>query len=468
MNEFLGSFWWLIVTIGVLVTFHEFGHYIVARWCGVKVLRFSVGFGRSLWSRTDKHGTEFRLALIPLGGYVKMLDERDNLVTPAERSQAFNQQPVGKRIAIIAAGPIANLILCLVFYWGMFVVGKPDFVPVMGEATGIAAQAGIHQGDILLSIDGTDTPTLTQVVPPLMLAAIDQRDIEIVLQDPAGIQRKSILKLSQLPADFDQTRVPKVVGLRIASMTPSSVVGHLVPDGAASGRLQLGDRITKVGAIEIRDYSDLSPAIAKQAKPDQALSVLFEREGQARQVMIQPKLASAQLKLSFSDKISAFLGFEAPKTEPVWQIGVGPVSLMPKQTLLRYGPIESIGKAFEQTWQTTRTTFAMLKRLLTGKASVKNVSGTITVAQVANQEASTSFGSFLGFLAFFSLSLCIMNLLPIPVLDGGHLLYYAIELVTGHPVAERIQIAGQLIGLTLLAGLMLLAHYNDFARLFSN
>lgn len=466
MNEFIGSFWWLIVTIGVLVTFHEFGHYIVARWCGVKVLRFSVGFGRSLWSRTDKHGTEFRLALIPLGGYVKMLDERDDLVTPAERSQAFNQQSVAKRIAIVAAGPIANLLLCLVFYWGMFVVGKPDFVPVMGNVTGLALAAGIQEGDILLSIDGTDTPTLTQVVPPLMLAAIDHRDIEIVLQNRSGESRKSILRLSQLPADFDQTRVPQLVGLRISSIIPSPVVGILVPDGAAFGRLQVGDRITKVGAIGISDYSELSPAIAKQAKPDQALSILFERQGEPRQVMIQPKLITP--KLSLWGNISAFLGFEATKAEPVWQIGVGPISVKPKQTLLRYGPIESIGKAFQQTWDTTRNTFAMLKRLITGKASVKNVSGTITIAQVANQEASTSFGSFLGFLAFFSLSLCIMNLLPIPVLDGGHLLYYAIELVTGHPVAERIQMAGQFIGLALLAGLMLLAHYNDFARLFSN
>ncbi len=466
MNEFIGSFWWLIVTIGVLVTFHEFGHYIVARWCGVKVLRFSVGFGRSLWSRTDKHGTEFRLALIPLGGYVKMLDERDELVTPAERSQAFNQQPVGKRIAIIAAGPIANLLLCLMFYCGMFVVGKPDFVPVMGNVTGLALAAGIQDGDILLSIDGTDTPTLTQVVPPLTLAAIDHRDIEIVLQNRSGEQRKSILRLSQLPVDFDQTRVPQIVGLRMSSIIPAAIVGILVPDGAAFGRLQAGDRITKVGAIEIKDYTELSPAIAKQAKPDQALSILFERQGEPRQVMIQPKLITP--KLSLRGNISAFFGREATKAEPVWQIGVGPISVAPKQTLLRYGPIESVGKAFVQTWETTRNTFSMLKRLITGKASVKNVSGTITVAQVANQEASTSLGSFLGFLAFFSLSLCIMNLLPIPVLDGGHLLYYSIELVTGHPVAERIQMVGQFIGLTLLAGLMLLAHYNDFARLFSN
>jgi regulator of sigma E protease len=467
MNEFVGSFWWLIVTIGILVTFHEFGHYIVARWCGVKVLRFSVGFGRSLWSRTDKHGTEFRLAMIPLGGYVKMLDERDDLVTPAERSQAFNQQPVGKRIAIIAAGPIANLILCLVFYWGMFVAGKPDYVPLMGEATGIAAQAGIHEGDILISVDGNDTPTLTQTVPPLMLAAIDRRDILIELEDAHGKKRSSTLKLSLLPANFDQTKIFQAVGMKAAAIIRPAIVGELLPDGAAFGRLQIGDRITKIGSIKITDAAHLAPAVSKQAKADQALSVMFERQGQSQQVMIQPKLVVP--KPGTWDGIRSTFGFDVKKKAPaLWQLGIGTASVAPKQTILRYGPIESIGKAFQQTWQTTRTTFAMLKRLISGEASVKNVSGTITVAQVANQEASTSVGSFLGFLAFFSLSLCIMNLLPIPVLDGGHLLYYLVELVTGHPVAERIQIAGQFIGLTLLAGLMLLAHYNDFARLFSN
>ncbi|HNV82881.1 MAG TPA: RIP metalloprotease RseP [Arenimonas sp.] len=466
MNELIGSFWWLIVTIGVLVTFHEFGHYIVARWCGVKVLRFSVGFGRSLWSRTDKHGTEFRLAIIPLGGYVKMLDERDEHVTPAERSLAFNQQPVGKRIAIIAAGPMANLLLCLVFYWGMFVAGKPDYVPLLGEATGIAAQAGIHEGDTLMQVDGTKTPTLTQTVPPLMLAAIDRRDVNIVLQDASGKQRNSILRLSQLPADFDQTRIFQAIGIKAAKSTRPAIVDFLAPGGAAVGRLQVGDRITKIGAIEITDAAQLAPAVVKQARPDQALSVLFLRDGQTRQVMIQPKQVSPEPGLL--DKTKTLLGMETKNSQPEWKIGVGSASTPPKKTILRYGPIESIGKAFQQTWETTRTTFAMLKRLISGEASAKNVSGTITVAQVANQEANTSFGSFLGFLAFFSLSLCIMNLLPIPVLDGGHLMYYLIELVTGHPVAERVQMAGQFIGLALLAGLMLLAHYNDFARLFSN
>ncbi|MGH8051629.1 MAG: RIP metalloprotease RseP [Arenimonas sp.] len=466
MNEFVGSFWWLIVTIGVLVTFHEFGHYIVARWCGVKVLRFSVGFGRSLWSRTDKHGTEFRLAMIPLGGYVKMLDERDDLVTPADRSQAFNQQPVGKRIAIIAAGPMANLLLCLVFYWGMFVIGKPDYVPVMGQTSGIAAEAGILEGDTLLNVDGTDTPTFTQLVPPLMLAAIDRRDVAVLLQDTMGKKRTVMLKLTQLPVDFDQTRVFQVIGLATSWMTPPAIVDRLAPGGAAEGRLKPGDRIKQIGSISIKNYSQLSPAVEKLARPDQALAVVFERNGLLMEVMIQPKQGVPES--GFLDKAKSLIGIETPKQQGAWQIGVYGVAVMPEKTLLRYGPIESVGKAFQQTWETTRTTFAMLKRLLSGKASAKNVSGTITVAQVANQEASTSVGSFLGFLAFFSLSLCIMNLLPIPVLDGGHLLYYLIELVTGHPVAERVQMAGQFIGLALLAGLMLLAHYNDFARLLSN
>ena len=466
MNELVGSFWWLIVTIGVLVTFHEFGHYIVARWCGVKVLKFSVGFGRKLWSRKDKHGTEFQIALIPLGGYVKMLDERDDTVLASERQFAFNQQPVGKRIAIIAAGPLANLLLCLVFYWGMFVFGKPDYVPEMGDGTGIAAEAGIRNGDILMRVDDTDTPTLTQVVPPLMLAAIDRRDIELVLRDNSGKTRKTTLKLSRLAVDFDQTKIFKAVGIKAASSNRPTIVGFLVADGAAYGRLQVGDRILKVGAIEIKDVAELPPAVVKQAKPDQPLSILFERQGLKQEAMIQPKLVYPELGLW--DKFRSFFGTEIKKPAGVWQIGVKPAPVMPKQTLLRYGPVESIGKSFQQTWEMTRTTFSMLKRLVSGEASVKNVSGTITVAQVANQEASTSIGSFLGFLAFFSLSLCIMNLLPIPVLDGGHLLYYLIELVTGHPVAERIQMAGQFIGLVLLAGLMLLAHYNDFARLFSN
>ena len=466
MNEFVGSFWWLIVTIGILVTFHEFGHYIVARWCGVKVLRFSVGFGRKLWSRTDKHGTEFQIALIPLGGYVKMLDGRDDLVASSEQSVAFNNQPVGKRIAIIAAGPLANLLLCLIFYWGMFVFGKPDYVPEMGKGTGIAAEAGIRDGDILLRVDNTDTPTLTQVVPPLMLAAIDRRDIEIVLKDASGNQRNSTLKLSQLPVDFDQTKIFQAVGIKATSKTRPAIVGLLVPDGASVGRLEVGDRITRIGSVNITDSTQLTPAIKQQAKAGQSLSIFFVRGGQAREVFIQPKFVTAESGLI--NRIKSSLGMEAKKVQGVWQIGIGWAQAAPKQTLLRYGPIESIGKSFAQTWEMTRTTFSMLKRLISGEASVKNVSGTITVAQVANQEAGTSVGSFLGFLAFFSLSLCIMNLLPIPVLDGGHLLYYLIELVTGHPVAEGIQNAGQFIGLVLLAGLMLLAHYNDFARLFSN
>ncbi len=464
MNEFVGSFWWLIVTIGILVTFHEFGHYIVARWCGVKILKFSVGFGRSLWSRYDKHGTEFCIAMIPLGGYVKMLDERDDTVSPSERAFTFNRQPVLKRIAIIAAGPFANLLLCIALYWAMFVVGKPDYVPVLGKGTGIAAQAGILEGDILVQVDGVETPTYTQLTPPLMLAAIDRRDIEIVLENSQGIRRNAELKLSQLPVDFNQTDTYRAIGLTRPAI-PAAVT-FIAEDGAAKGKLQIGDRITKIANIPIKDYTDISPIVEKQVKSNPSLAVEFVRKGSKFEVVIQAK--AVPVDPGIWQKIQSALGMQPEAVAPRWKLGIGTTAPAPKMTLLKYGPLESIGQACSQAWSTTKNTFAMMKRLLTGAASAKNVSGTITVAQVANQEASISLGSFFGFLAFFSLSLCIMNLLPIPVLDGGHLLYSLFELVTGNPVAERIQIAGQFIGLAVLASLMLLAHYNDFARLLSN
>jgi regulator of sigma E protease len=462
MTEVFGSIWWLIVTIGVLVTFHEFGHFWVARRCGVKVIAFSVGFGKALWSRRDKHGTVFQIAMIPLGGYVKMLDERDQDVAPAERSRAFNQQSVGKRIAIVAAGPIANLILCLVLYWGMFVVGKPDFVPVMGQTTGIAAQAGLREGDTILSIDGKETPTWTHAIPVLMLASIDRRNVSIAFKDSQGLLKESTLKLSSLSKDFDQTRTLNLIGLTPIQANPPAIISKVSPDGAASSLLMPGDKIVSIGNTQINRYVEIRKAIAAQAAANRPLSIGFERNGTLSKLAIQPKLAEHQL--SMMQKVQQSFGATIPASKPVWHLGV---QYEAPEAIFRHGPIDAVAAAFKQTWQVTNDTLGILKRLLTGQASVKNVSGTITVAQVANQEASVSFGSFLGFLAFFSLSLCIMNLLPIPVLDGGHLLYYLIELITGRPVAERVQLAGQFIGMALLVSLMILAHYNDFARIFS-
>jgi regulator of sigma E protease len=462
MTEVFGSIWWLIVTIGVLVTFHEFGHFWVARRCGVKVIAFSVGFGKALWTRRDKHGTVFQIAMIPLGGYVKMLDERDHDVTPSERAHAFNQQSVGKRIAIVAAGPIANLILCLVLYWGMFVVGKPDSVPVMGQTTGIAAQAGLSEGDTLLTIDSKATPTWTHAIPVLMLASIDRRDVSIAFQDVQGQQKEAVLELSGLSKDFDQTRTLNLIGLTPIQANPPAIVSKVHPDTAAAGLLMPGDKIVSIGSTQINRYVEIRKAVNAQAAANRPLNIQFERNGTLSQLDIQPKLAEPQL--STMQKIQRFFGATIAVPKPVWQLGL---EYKAPEAIFRHGPIDAVAAAFKQTWQVTNDTLGILKRLLTGQASVKNVSGTITVAQVANQEASVSLGSFLGFLAFFSLSLCIMNLLPIPVLDGGHLLYYLIELITGHPVAERVQIAGQFIGMALLASLMILAHYNDFARIFS-
>jgi regulator of sigma E protease len=462
MNEVFGSIWWLIVTIGVLVTFHEFGHYWVARRCGVKVIAFSVGFGRALWSRKDKHGTIFQIAMIPLGGYVKMLDERDQDVPVSERAQAFNQQSVGKRIAIIAAGPIANLILCLVFYWGMFVVGKPDYVPVIGQSTAIAAKAGLAEGDTLLSVDGKTTPTWSDAVPAIMLAAIDRRDVDVSYRNSAGNTEKTVLSLSELAQGFDQSRAMNLIGLLPIHMDPPAIVSAVAADMPASGQLMAGDKILSVGNTTIKRYADVRKAIKAQAPLNEKLRIQFERHGIISEVFIKPKAISPEL--SFWQKLKLRLGLSVSSSKPSWQIGL---IYSPPRATFHYGPIDAIGASLQQTWHATRDTFAILKRLITGQASVKNVSGTITVAQVANQEASVSFGSFLGFLAYFSLSLCIMNLLPIPVLDGGHLLFYFVELITGRPVAERIQLAGQFVGLTLLVSLMILANYNDVARIFS-
>jgi regulator of sigma E protease len=462
MNEVFGSIWWLIVTIGVLVTFHEFGHFWVARRCGVKVIAFSVGFGRAIWSRKDKHGTIFQIAMIPLGGYVKMLDERDQDVSPAERPLAFNQQSVGKRIAIVAAGPIANLILCFVFYWAMFVVGKPDQLPVIGPSAGITAQAGLIEGDRLLNIDGKAVSNWSNTIPALMLAAIDRRDVDVVYERSPGKTEQTVLALSQLPEGFDQSRALYLIGIIPIHTNAPALVTAVQKDGAADGVLKVGDRILSIGNTATPRYVDLQKAVKAQSPSGSSLKVRFERNQRVQEVFIKPNIVYPEL--SFWQNIQKMLGAEVPQGEPSWLLGIG---YQPPQATFRHGPIEAIGEALKQTWRSIRDTFAILKRLIVGQASVKNVSGTITVAQVANQEANASLGAFLGFLAYFSLSLCIMNLLPIPVLDGGHLLYYFVELITGSPVAERVQMAGQMIGLTMLASLMILAHYNDVARIFS-
>ncbi len=449
MTDFIGSVWWMIVSLGLLVTFHEFGHYWVGRLCGVKVLRFSVGFGRPLWSRRDRHGTEFAIAAIPLGGYVKFLDEREIEVHPHERGQAFNHKTVWQRIAIVAAGPIANLLLCILLLWAMFVIGKQDYSATVGRATGMAATAGLGSGDRLLSVDGRDVITLGEASMALTAAAMDRRDVTLQVLDPADQLRSRTLPLSQLPAGFDERRVPILAGVYWRAWLQPPLVDNIVKGSAAEGHLQTGDLIV---AIDGQRIDSVEQAISEVGN-------LGRRGGPA---MIEVLRGGERLALEITPRQG-----KDGKGQPTWQIGAGfAESYSPAyDTLLKFGPLQSVTVAVRETGRMAADSLAMMGRIVTGKASLQNVSGPVTIARVANISAKRGVDWFIQFLALLSLSLCIINLLPIPVLDGGHLLYYLIELVKGSPLSERAVAAGQYIGLALLAGLMGLAFYNDILGL---
>jgi regulator of sigma E protease len=445
MSGFFGAVWWFIVTLGVLVTFHEFGHYWVARRCGVKVLRFSIGFGRPLWSRMGADGTRYQVAMIPLGGYVQFLDEREMEVSPAERDRAFNRQPVLQRIAIVMAGPLANLVLCLALFWTAFMLGVPGLAAVIGPTSGLAAEAGLREGDRIVQIGNQGTTTWNQALTPLALAEIDRKPVTVTVEDADGRRAGHVLRLDRLPADFNQADPLAAIGMSARAANPPAVVGQVKPGSAAAGRLQVGDQIPAVAGQPIERFADIRPALQKAAALSPTVLVEVRRRG-------EPMRASLLARAVEQDGAK------------VWQLGIGP----PSDTVLqRAGPIAAASAAVAETGKQSREMLRFIARLVTGKASSKNLSGVIGIAQVAQAEANLGASRLLLFMASLSLTLCIMNLLPIPVLDGGHLLYYLIELVSGRPVGERVLIAGQYAGLLLLAGLICLAVYNDLVRTIS-
>ena len=448
MSEFLGSIWWLIVSLGVLVTFHEFGHYWVARRCGVKVLRFSVGFGKPLWMRRGKDGTEYAIAAIPLGGYVKMLDEREGPVASAELAQAFNRQSVWKRIAIVIAGPLANLILCVGLFWAMFVIGRPDYAPVVGQATRIAATAGFRPGDTLLAVGDRATPTWSEAQLALIPAALDHADTRVRVRTASGSEVTRELQLSGLPASFDERRAVEVVGLTPRHMLVPALVGRVAPDTPAWGVLAEGDRITAIDGQAVTAWDDMGPML--QSLGGRVAMIEVERKGERLALEIAPKR------------------MKHPQTgAEYWGLGVAAARPQEptKDALLRYGPIDAVPAAFRESVHQAQELFAMIGRAFSGRVSVQNtVAGPITIARAANAYAHHGAAWYLSMLAMLSLSLGILNLLPIPILDGGHLLYYLIELVKGSPVSERAMAAGQYVGLALIAGLMGLAFYNDIVN----
>lgn len=444
MSGIPGMIWWFIVTLGVLVTFHEFGHYWVARRCGVKVLRFSVGFGRALWSREGKDGTRYQVAMIPLGGYVQFLDERESEVDQKDIDSAFNRQPVLKRIAIVLAGPFANLILCLALFWGAYLVGLPGVRPVLGTVEGVAAKSGLQAGDLILAVDGERTFSWNQAISPIALAAIDHRPLALLVRDRSGRESERELRLDLLPPGFDQADPLGSVGIGPGLDSDGGLVGQVLPDSAAVGLIQPGDRILSLNGQAVRAWEQI-PGIVRASTPGEPIQVVLQREGREQRLALTPKLGEVEGR-------------------QVLLLGIGPGQ---RVEVLRLGPWQAAQAAVVETRKQARETLSFLARLVTGKASSKNLSGAIGIAQVAQAEANLGFARLIAFMASLSLTLCIMNLLPIPVLDGGHLLYYLIELVSGRPVGDRVLIAGQYAGLLLLAGLIGLAFYNDLVRTIS-
>ncbi|PJJ99994.1 RIP metalloprotease RseP [Lysobacteraceae bacterium NML75-0749] len=442
----LGPVFWLIVSLGILVTIHEFGHFWVARRCGVKVLRFSVGFGKPLWLRRGRDGTEYAIAAIPLGGYVRMLDEREAAVDAAELNQAFNRKPLGQRAAIVAAGPLANLGLCVALLWLMFMVGRPDYAPEIGRVQGIAAESGLQRGDVIQSIKGEATPTWSEAGLALLTAALDRAPTAIEVRDAQGHTRQRTLHLERLPAQVKEREAITATGIVPAHHLLAPIVGQVSADAPAAGKLKSGDRILAINGRDISDFTELPPHINKAGEAGQSLALRIARGERTQVVDIRP----AKL--------------HHPERGDYWGIGISLPDAMPppaKNATLRHGPLAAIPAALGETWRLTRQSFAMMVRMVQGRASLENISGPITIARVADRSADMGLAWFLSFLALISLSLAIINLLPIPVLDGGHLLYYLIELVKGSPPSERFMVIGQFIGLAVLACLMGLAFYND-------
>ena len=454
MSDLLGSIWWMIVALGVLVTFHEFGHYWVARRCGVKVLRFSVGFGKPLWSRRDRHGTEFALAAIPLGGYVKMLDEAEGEVPAAQRDQAFNRKSVWQRIAVVAAGPLANIVLCVALLWAMFVIGKQDYSATVGSVSGIAADAGFQRGDRILRVGDRMIDTWTDASIVLTKAAIDGDDVPVEVETAGGDTTTRTLPLSRLPVGFDQENAVALSGLVWRHWVTPAIVGKVAPGSAADGVLQAGDIVTAVDGQPVHGFGDIAAQVDALGKRGGMAMVEVDRAGERLAFELAPRLTP--LPDGAKGQYWA-LGLAAPET----------TRLPEYDATLQYGPLAAVPAALRETGKLTSDSLGMIRRMLTGDASLKNVSGPITIAQVANVSAKRGLDWFLWFLAAMSLSLAIINLLPIPVLDGGHLLYYLIELVKGSPLSERHMVAGQYVGLAALAGLMGLAFYNDILRLMT-
>jgi regulator of sigma E protease len=442
----LGSF---IIALGILVAVHEWGHFWVARRCGVHVERFSVGFGKPLWRRVDKLGTEYVIAAIPLGGYVRMLDERVDNVPANKAHKAFNRQSVGKRMAIIAAGPGVNFIFAVLALFVMYLIGVQTIKPIVGEITpgSIVAQAGLESGDEIIAVGSRQTLDWEAVNLELISYVGDAR-LPITLRRARGFEQELIIPIDKWK--FDPDKQSSLASLGIAPMRPDITLEiAVVAKNSAAQRIgiQVGDTITHFDQQPIASWQELVAKISE--RPSAAVEFTVIRAQQTMQLVGELD----QTDGDFGPR--GYLGV-SPRVEP-WPDGV----VFNHQ----YGMIDGFYQALDRTWRLMTLSVEMIGKLFTGDVSVKNLSGPISIAQGAGASAEYGFVYFLSFLALISVNLGIINLLPLPMLDGGHLMYFSIEWLTGKPVSENIQEIGFKIGGVLLLGLMSIAIFNDIARL---
>jgi len=452
MNGLLLSLAAFIVAIGVLVTVHEFGHFWVARRLGVKVLKFSIGFGKPLWKRTfGKDETELIVAALPLGGYVKMLDEREGEVAAAELTRAFNRQSVKTRIAIVVAGPAFNFLFAIIVYWAMFVTGVPGMKPVVGGVTpaSYAAEAGFQSGDEILAVDGEPTPTWEATVLALLEADLDGLDmVTVAVRDADGQERHLQVHFETPDELLKKGGVLENFGL--SPWQPPAMIESLVAGGAGERAGMLpGDQVVRADGVTISNWGQWVDFVRE--RPGQEIAVQVLRNGEAFRLTVRPDSVTESGREI--GRIGAYVQLPDDEQRATMRV------------VVRHGLLRAIPEALNKTWQVTTLTLRTLWKMVSGRASVENLSGPITIAQYAGQSAAIGLAAFLGFLGIVSVSLGVLNLLPVPVLDGGHLLFYLVELVKGSPVTDAIQLAGQKVGIFLLLALMTLAFYNDLIRL---
>jgi regulator of sigma E protease len=453
MSGFGISLLGFIVAISVLVAVHEFGHFWVARRLGIRVLRFSIGFGKPLWRRRfGADNTEFVIAALPLGGYVKMLDEREAPVAEPEAARAFNRQPLRVRSAVIMAGPMFNFLFAIAAYWLMFVSGVPGLRPVVGEVTpqSVAAEAGFRERDELLSVAGRQTPSWDAATLELLDAALARDSIEIRVREPDDRQRVLVIDFGAVSNALDKGGLLDNLGLAIWRPTVPAVIDRLVAGSPAEqAGLLPGDRVVAVDDKVVESWSEWVAFV--RAHPGETLRIRVERDGQQLELSLVPR--AVEEKGTTIGQIGAYVREPEGLRESM-------------RTEVRYGLLESTGKAVVKTWDMTALTVRTLWGMISGQASVENISGPISIAQYAGYSVSVGLASFLKFLAIVSVSLGVLNLLPIPILDGGHLLYNIIEWLRGKPLSEHAQQIGQQLGILLLLALMSIAFYNDLSRLF--